>query len=213
MSRFPLRFRRLAGDRKGIAIVEFALLVPVLFTLFLGSYETARLLLCYLKLESAAETAADLIAQIPQSSGGTNVYLVASGSTNGWDFANIGNAVSQVMTPFPAAGLTIVYASIIYSNCTTTCTATVDWTYPSGSTTFGAAGSTATNLPNGAATTTLGGTNNDSVIVVKVTYSYTSPLGYVLHTNYTLSESAFNRPRYVICVPTYMDASNSCPNT
>jgi Flp pilus assembly protein TadG len=58
-----LRAATVAKDRSGIAIVEFALLVPLLLTLFIGSFETANLLLAYLKLEDAAETAADLVAQ------------------------------------------------------------------------------------------------------------------------------------------------------
>jgi Flp pilus assembly protein TadG len=44
---------RLVGDRSGTAIVEFALLLPGLLTLFIGSYETSSLLLAYLTLESA----------------------------------------------------------------------------------------------------------------------------------------------------------------
>jgi Flp pilus assembly protein TadG len=197
-----LRAATITNDRSGIAIVEFALLVPVLLTLFIGSFETANLLLAYLKLEDAAETASDLVAQ-------TNPTYVLQST----DITNITSAVKQVMNPLPTTGLTVAYASITYSGCSTTCTAKVDWTVsvPAGSAPFGAAGATATNLPNGAATSTLGASNTDSVIVVQLTYAYKSPVSYVLATNWTLTESAFNRPRYQPCIPTYLNTNNICP--
>ena len=115
-----LHLRRLAGDRSGTAFVEFAVLLPVLLTLFIGSYETSNLLLAYMKLEAAAETAADLVGQVP-----VNTILVTSGSSNGWDFGNITSAVQQVMTPFPTTPLKVSYASITYS----TGSAVLDWHY------------------------------------------------------------------------------------
>ena len=73
------------------------------------------------------------------------------------------------------------------------------------------------NLPNSVAATTMGTNGSiDSVIVARVTYPYRSPVSYVLSTNWTLTEAAFNRPRYVACVPTYMvgavgNTANQCP--
>jgi Flp pilus assembly protein TadG len=52
-----------ARDRSGTAAVEFALVLPGLLTLSIGCYEAANLILADLKLEAAAETAADLVAQ------------------------------------------------------------------------------------------------------------------------------------------------------
>jgi hypothetical protein len=51
----------------------------------------------------------------------------------------------------------------------------------------------------------------DSLIIVTLTYSYSSPLSYILNSAYTLTESAFNRPRYVSCVPTYLNTGSVCP--
>jgi Flp pilus assembly protein TadG len=184
---------RLVGDRSGTAIVEFALLLPGLLTLFIGSYETSSLLLAYLKLESAAESAADLVSQ-------TAVNKVLQSS----DFTNITNAVMQLMTPFSTSGtsLKVAYASVTYS----TGSAVIDWhTEVNGATAI-----SMSNLPNGASAATLGNQANgstDSVVVVRVTYAYSSPVSYVLSTNYTLNESAFTRPRYVTCVPTYLNTN------
>jgi Flp pilus assembly protein TadG len=184
---------RLTRDRSGIAAVEFALLLPILLTLFLGSYELSSLLLAYLKLEAAAESAADLIAE-------TDVNTVLQSS----DFTNVTNAVKQIMVPFSTSGTTlkIAYASITYS----TGSAVINWHAEIN----GAPAITAASLPNGANSANLGNPasgSTDSVIVAKVTYDYTSPVTYALATNYMIAEASFMRPRYVTCVPSYLNAN------
>jgi Flp pilus assembly protein TadG len=187
----------LARDRSGTAAVEFALVVPVMVTLFLGSYETVNLVLASMKLEASAETAADLVAQ-------TKVNTVLQSA----DFTNVTNAAKQVLTPLPTSGtqLKIAYASITYS----TGTPVIDWHFEVNS----ASPITVAGVPNNANLANLGNETSgstDSVIVVKLTYAYTSPISYVLNSSYTLSESAFNRPRYMNCVPTYLNTGNVCP--
>jgi len=186
-----IRASRLGNDRSGMAAVEFAMLLPVLLTLFIGSYETSGLLLAYLKLESAAESAADLVAQ-------TDVNKVLQSS----DFTDITNAVTQVMTPLSTAGLKIAYASVTYS----TGTAVINWhTEVNGATAI-----TVGSLPQGVNVASLGtqsAGSTDSAVVVQLSYPYSSPLSSYFSTNYTLVESAFNRPRYVSCVPTYLNSN------
>lgn len=195
------RVGRLADDRSGIAAIEFALLFPVLAILFLGSYEVSDLLLHYLKLQAAAETAADLVSQTP-----VNTYLESSGSSSGWDFTNITNAVDHVMTPFPTSSLEVAYASITYS----TGTPVIDWHTEVN----GAPAITLSSLPNSVSAATLGNETSgstDSFVVVRLTYPYTSPVQYLLKSTLTLTEAAFNRPRYVSCVPSYLNTNNVCP--
>jgi hypothetical protein len=67
-------------------------------------------------------------------------------------------------------------------------------------------------LPHGAVATNMGtNSTTDSVVVAQVTYSYASPVTYALATSYTLTEAAYVRPRYVSCVPTYLNTNNVCP--
>jgi len=190
-----LRRRRLARNNSGMAAVEFALLLPVLFTLLIGSFETSNLLLAYLKLESAAETAADLVAQ-------TDVNTTLQSS----DFTNITNAVSKVMTPLSTTNLKIAYASITFN----TGSAAINWHVETNS----AAPISLTSLPGGVTATTMGTAasgSTDSLVVVQLTYPNTSPLSSYFNTNYTLTEWAYNRPRYVSCVPTYQNNGSVCP--
>ena len=178
-------------------MTEFALLLPGILTLFIGSYETASLLLADLKIESAAETAADLVAQTV-----VNTVLQAT------DFDNITNAVTATLTPLPTTGtlLKIAYASVTYN----TGAAVIDWHKE----VHGATAIDVAHLPDSALAANLGNETSgstDSVIVVQLTYSYSSPVSYVLNTNWTLSKSAMNRPRYVNCVPTYLNTNSICP--
>ncbi|MBV9202885.1 MAG: pilus assembly protein [Alphaproteobacteria bacterium] len=187
----------LRRDSSGLAAIEFALILPIMLLLFLGSFETTNLVLAYMKLEASAEAAADLVAQ-------TRVNTVLQST----DFTNITNAAKQVLTPLPTSGtlLKIAYASVTYS----TGTAVIDWHTEINS----ATAITTANVPNNASLANLGNQTNgstDSVIIVTLTYSYTSPFTYLLNSSYTLTESAFNRPRYMNCVPTYLNSGNVCP--
>ena len=192
-----MRSRNLQHDQSGIAAVEFAFILPIMLLLFLGSFETTNLVLAYMKLEASAETAADLVAQ-------TRVNTVLQST----DFTNITNAAKQVLSPLPTSGseLTIAFASVTYN----TGSAAIDWHTEVNS----ATPITTANIPNNASLANLGNQasgSTDSVIIVTLTYSYSSPFTYVLSSSYTLTESAFNRPRYMNCVPTYLNTGSVCP--
>ena len=192
-----MRSRNLQHDQSGLAAVEFAIILPIMLLLFLGSFETTNLVLAYMKLEASAETAADLVAQ-------TKVNTILQST----DFTNITNAAKQVLTPLPTSGtlLKIAYASVTYN----TGSAVIDWHTEVNS----ATPITTANIPNNASLANLGNQTNgstDSVIVVTLTYSYSSPFVFLLSSSYTLTESAFNRPRYMNCVPTYLNTGSACP--
>ena len=192
-----MRDRNLGHNQSGLAAVEFALILPIMLLLFLGSFETTNLVLAYMKLEASAETAADLVAQ-------TRVNIVLQSS----DFTNITNAAEQVLSPLPTSGtlLQIAFASVTYN----TGSAVIDWHTEVNS----ATAITTANIPNNVSLTNLGNQasgSTDSVIIVRLTYSYSSPFTYVLSSSYTLTESAFNRPRYMNCVPTYLNTGSVCP--
>jgi Flp pilus assembly protein TadG len=192
-----MRGRNLRYAQSGIAAVEFALILPIMLLLFLGSFETTNLVLAYMKLEASAETAADLVAQ-------TRVNTVLQST----DFTNITNAAKQVLSPLPTSGvlLKIAFASVTYN----TGSAVIDWHTEVNS----ATPITTATIPNNASLANLGNQasgSTDSVIIVTLTYSYSSPYTYMLSSSYTLTESAFNRPRYMNCVPTYLNTGSACP--
>lgn len=101
-ARLPLARRRLARslparlgrDRRGIAAVEFALVLPVLMILVLGCVEVAQYVLLHQKLQRSATTVADLMTRDAS-----------------WSAAEIDDmfaAVAHVATPFDMAGSGVV---------------------------------------------------------------------------------------------------------
>jgi len=177
-------------DAAGTVSVEFALLLPILLTLFFGCFEASNLLLADLKVVDATETTADLVAQTQIG----NVLQTA-------DFNNFTSAAEQVLTPLPTAGATLqlAFASVTYNKGS----AVIDWHYEVN----GAAPIGLASIPAGL------GTNNspDSVVVVHVQYAYASPISYVLKKTYNLTSTAYNRPRYVACVPSFKNTNSVCP--
>ncbi len=177
-------------DATGTVSVEFALLLPILLTLFFGCFEASNLLLADLKVDDATETAADLLGQ-------TEIGYVLQTA----DFNNFTSAATEVLTPLPTAGtqLQLAFASVTYS----TGSPVIDWHYEVN----GASPITLASIPAGLGTNS----TQDSVVVVHAQYAYSSPVSYVLKWSYTLSSTSYNRPRYVACVPSFENKNSVCP--
>lgn len=93
LSTFLSRFR---GDARGIAAVEFALVLPVLIVLYFGTVELTRILDANRKLTLFARTLADL------SGRADNPKPTAS------DMTTIAGAATVILRPLDASGLQIV---------------------------------------------------------------------------------------------------------
>lgn len=90
------RFRR---NRKGVAAVEFALLLPVMITIFFGVVEISMMLNARATVTNVASVTADLVAQRT--------------TVTGSDITNAFNAASVILYPNPSAGATIEVYSIV----------------------------------------------------------------------------------------------------
>ncbi len=167
------RFVRHAG---GLAAVEFALIVPVLITLYFGTLETTNALTASRRVTNVAETAADLVAQA------TSVSTA--------DLNDIFAASTAILTPFNAQSVQIVISSVVADTNNKT---TIAWSAAYGGATARATNSAFT-LPAGLTTP------NTSVVMAEVTYTYTSPLGTFITGPLTMSEIAYLRPRRSITV-------------
>lgn len=78
--------RKLSGDNRGVAAIEFALIAPLLITLYLGTLEISGALQMNKKVGRAASATGDLIAQLDS----TEVNKDALKS-----ILNIGKAITQ----------------------------------------------------------------------------------------------------------------------
>jgi Flp pilus assembly protein TadG len=89
------QLKRFSRDDGGIAAVEFALILPLLMTLYLGTVEAANLYSADRKVATVASTMADLVARVkndlPQS-----------------DLDDYYEAAESIMQPYTTDGLSVV---------------------------------------------------------------------------------------------------------
>ena len=83
-------FRRFAKSTRGVAAVEFAMVVPVLATIFLATFDGGRAIAVYMKVRAASYTLGAI----------TNQYAVVHDT----DMTGIFNAVTDVLVPYPTGG-------------------------------------------------------------------------------------------------------------
>jgi Flp pilus assembly protein TadG len=165
--------RRLASfnkDERGVSAVEFAMLLPLMITLYLGSVEISQGVGIDRKVTLTTRTVADLASQVS--------------SINNADMTNMLNATAAVIAPYDQSKLKVVVSAVtVDSNGT----AKIAWSDTLNGTKH-TVNSTVTlpaalNVPN----TTL--------IWSEVSYSYTPTIGYVITGTLNLSDQIWMRPR------------------
>ena len=175
--------RKFAANQKGVSAVEFAVLAPLMITLYLGSVEVTQAIAANRKTTLVAHTVADLVAQAAQVSN--------------TDMTDILNASTSIASPFPPENLAVTVTSI---GIDATGIATVKWS----DTLRGTAhtpGNTISIEPALAIP-------NSSVVMGEVTYTFKPMFGplSVLTGNLNLSDKTYMKPRVSACVtrpPTY----------
>jgi Flp pilus assembly protein TadG len=162
--------RRFAGDAKGVSAVEFALVLPLMLTLYLGGAEVAQAISASRKITLVSRTVADLASQ--------------SASISETNMTNLLNASAAVVSPFSSSTLKVTVSQVkVDANGN----ATVDWS-KSRNGTARAAGSSVT-LPEALKV------NNTWVIWSEAEYGYTPAIGYVMTGTLQLKDQMYMRPR------------------
>lgn len=59
----PRRLRALRSDRGGVALIEFAFVLPILLVLYLGGFQLFDAIACYRKVTISTRSIADLVSQ------------------------------------------------------------------------------------------------------------------------------------------------------
>ncbi|WP_237478028.1 TadE/TadG family type IV pilus assembly protein [Lichenibacterium dinghuense] len=167
--------RRFRADRRGVSAVEFSLVLPILLVIVLVGYQVAEATSAYRKTTLTARTVADLTTQYSTMSGG--------------DVSTVLNASAQVMAPFDASALSIVLTQFKVSAAGV---ATVTWSKALNGAAL-AAGSVAV-LPAGICLP------NASVVLARVTYSFTPAIGYKLTGPIAMSSALYMSPRSVASI-------------
>jgi Flp pilus assembly protein TadG len=178
MNRIWLRMRHsargLSGDTRGIAAIEFAMIVPLMLVLFFGTVEFSSGVAVDRKVTLMARTLSDLTSQ--------NISVTTTQLTN------IFNASTGIMTPYPSSE---VNARIVELYIDPNLVVKQIWTATSG-----------TTPPTGAVTVPtalkIAGTY---LIYSQVSYKYKPAVGYVMAKDgINLSDFTFTRPRQSLCV-------------
>ena len=171
-SRFELvqRLVSFARDHRGISAVEFAMILPLMVTMYLGVVEVSRGVAIDRKVTLTTRTMADLASRVT--------------SINNADMSSLLNASAAVIAPYQPAPLKIVLSAVtIDANSV----AKITWS----DTLNGSArsvGSTVT-LPSVLVVP------NTTLIWSEVSYAYNPTFGYVLTGNLNLSDQIYMRPR------------------
>ena len=168
------RMLRFARDRRGVAVVEFAFIAPVLIFFYFGMAETCQLLMAQRRVSHAAAALADLVTQDTTISSGEVEQLFEAACT--------------IMKPFPIATryrirLTAAEFDAVDNRVE------VRWSEDNG---FGFA-ALAPDTPIVVATPLEA--NGDGVIIAEVQYQLVSPIQYFLPGTTNLSHKAEMRPR------------------
>jgi Flp pilus assembly protein TadG len=161
----------LNGDQRGIAAIEFALLLPFLAFVYLGTFEITQAISVKHMTAIAASTVANIVTQYPSIS-----------QTN--DMPDILNAAAAVLTPYPVASAVITVTLIqIDKNGTPT----VSWSQslngpqrPTGS---------SIGVPNGL------DIPNTSLVFGEATYNYVPLFNYFGMGSIGLYDSVYMFPR------------------
>jgi Flp pilus assembly protein TadG len=162
--------RRFIADCRGISAVEFAMLLPVILTLYLGTVEASQGIAADRKVELTAHTLADLSSQ----------YTDITDA----EMTNILNAGSAIIAPYAAANLKEVVSEIAID---AQGNATVVWSDTLNGTAL--AVGAVVSVPASLATP------NTYLVLAQVQYSYNPTYGYVMNSTLTLSDQSFMRPR------------------
>jgi Flp pilus assembly protein TadG len=170
-NRLTAFLRRYCGDRRGIAAVEFAMILPFMALIYLGGFEVMEEIAAERQVELTASTVASIVTQYSSISQTATMPGILA-------------AANSVLTPFSPSNA-VVTVTCIWVNSTGK--ATVTWskaTSGSGRT----VGATVT-LPAAL------DVDNSTVILGETTYSYTPLIDYMHIGTKSLYSSIYMLPR------------------
>jgi Flp pilus assembly protein TadG len=181
----PAPLRRFAADQSGVSAVEFAILLPLMLTMYLGGVEVSQAVSADRKTTLVAHTVGDLVAQ-------------ASNVTSA-DVTNVLNAGAAVAYPFSSNNLKTTVTSVCID--TTGTIATVAWSRTQNGTAH--SGVVTSSIPTALMVA------NTSLIWGEASYAYRPTIGWTITGTLNLSDKFFLRPRLSTSVT--LDSAANCP--
>ena len=194
--------RGLVNDRRGVAAIEFAMIVPIMLVLFFGTVEFSSGIAANRKVSLTARTLSDLTSR--------------SISVSDSDLTNFFAAGSAIMAPYvpPLYNVTSATVSELWIDPSTS-NARVQWS--KGSVPLGLG--TSVGIPTDLIVKDSTGKAlpYQYLIFSQVSYVYKPAIGYIMaKAGIKLSDVSYTRPRQTVCVvyPTPTSgALPSCPTS
>jgi Flp pilus assembly protein TadG len=180
----PLRC--FAADQSGVSAVEFAILLPLMLTMYLGGVEVSQAVSADRKTTLVAHTVGDLVAQ---QSNVTSAYVTTV----------LVNASAAVAYPFSPNNLKATVTSVCINSTGTV--ATVAWSRTQNGTTH--SGVVTSSIPTALMVP------NTSLIWGEAGYAYRPTVGWTITGTLNLSDKFFLRPRLASSVT--LDSAAACP--
>ncbi|MFN3744481.1 MAG: TadE/TadG family type IV pilus assembly protein [Hyphomicrobiaceae bacterium] len=177
---------RLRRDTGGMAAIEFGMIVPIMFFLFVGTIEFSQALTVDRRLTLAASSTADLIARAPNS-----------GLTPEQVDRDL-KIIEQLIAPYDIQRLYVKVMSVIAQGAPgdpNTLVYTIDWSRDNNAGTPHPRGEEYQDIPQGLLVA------GESVIVSEATYNYTPLIfNYFIQSAFNMTERFYLKPRNSSCV-------------
>ncbi len=170
--------RKLVNDIGGFAAVEFAMVVPIMIMMLLGSVEVSDALTVDGRINIVASSISDIVARSSpiKKADLKDIFKFSHVLIGRYDHASVKTEVVSLI-PDPVTGVM-----------------TVDWSYNSDGGAPYTRGSTYPGFWDGMAP------KDNSLIITKTKFKYRSPIGQYLHGDITLSHLSNNVSRSVAIV-------------
>jgi Flp pilus assembly protein TadG len=179
-------YRRFVVSTRGVAAVEFAMVMPMLLLLLLGTIDAGRAIAVYMKVRSATYSLNSI----------TNQYITIHDT----DMQQILGATAVVLSPYPSAPVTVVISQLSVSSggqATVSWSDTLNGTARSVGTTVTIPAALASPIPPNNVVTCARALPTDPcyLILGEVNYTYTPMFGYFITGAIVLSDKLYVTPR------------------
>jgi Flp pilus assembly protein TadG len=191
-------YRRFIVSTRGVAAIEFAMILPVLVIMLLATFDAGRAIAVYMKVRTATFTLAAI----------TNQYSTTSPIQSA-DMTAITGATTAVLAPYSSSPVVVVISQLEIKTAGAA-TAKVDWSATLNGTAL-AVGSSVTLPATIASSTNTCEGYPCYVIYSQVSYTYTPVFGFFGSGGINLSDSEFVTPRSSTCIPYVPQTGTTCP--
>lgn len=186
----PPFFRAFAADCRGLAAVEFAMIVPLMLVMFFGTFEVSQAVAVDRKVTLVARTLSDLISQSASTITDANLqnaFTAAISVATPFDPSKVKTTISEVS--IDANGI----ATVVWSRAATVASPTAKQATLATSTRNSGDKITST-IPQALRVP------STYLIMSEVSYSFSPGIKFVLKSDFDLTDVSYSRPRQFSCI-------------